>query len=399
MTERERLARIFSIEPLRPVGALVMAAVMGLIPWMWIGSGTLVVWMTAIVVDEQRKIRAALAEVNGWGFPVTGYREWLLAREPAFDLELRRDVAGELIEDSLTAVDATIVVERRSERVVRVIMRRVEVRAGERGTTFLAGDRKRLTEVRDRVLAPLHADVGVAAMRMGEREALAALVMPRSPTDTESAFRDQAKVAPPDLQSLVHVGTSQLAPPREARSLDVRIDRLLYATGQQPTSAKAMALAIGGGIVVGIAIAPVLALVGAAAGASMAAAMRKSDHRNVSRALAKASHWPFPVEGYDDWLLSGRPVCDVEFGSPPNPASLERRLRSIARVADITWLSPTLIRMETQPMFHHAEQGIRPFWGGDPRELQQIARIVLLPLHDAHRIVAVRLGGYLDRRV
>ncbi|HEX5059555.1 MAG TPA: hypothetical protein VFV99_09360, partial [Kofleriaceae bacterium] len=245
MTERERLARIFGIEPLRPVGALVMAAIMGAIPWtlMWVGSGSLVVWMSAIFVDEQRKIRAGLGEVNGWGFPVSGYREWLLAREPAFDVELRRDVAIDLVEHSLAAVDATIVVERRSERVVRVVMRRVEVRASEEMGTFLAGDRKRLGEVRDRVLAPLHADVGIAAMRMGDREGLGALVAsPRSPMDGESAFRDQAKVAPPDLQSLVHAGASQLTPPREARALDVRLDRLLYATGQQPSSGGAMAL-------------------------------------------------------------------------------------------------------------------------------------------------------------
>src|SRR6185503_13359202 len=95
---------------------------------------------------------------------------------PAFDLELRRDVAIELIEGAILAVDATIEVERRADRIVRVLMRRVEIRNGEHAATFLAGDRKRLAQVCERVLAPLNADVGVVEMRMGERETLTALV-------------------------------------------------------------------------------------------------------------------------------------------------------------------------------------------------------------------------------
>src|SRR4051794_8482051 len=122
MRERERLARIFGIEPLRPTGALVMAAGLGLLPMMWITSGLIAVSLAALYADERRKLRNGLAEVDGWGFPVTGYREWLLAREPAFDVELRRDVAIELLEASIAAIDSAIIVERRAERVMRVVM-------------------------------------------------------------------------------------------------------------------------------------------------------------------------------------------------------------------------------------------------------------------------------------
>jgi hypothetical protein len=400
MTERERLARVFGIEPLRPAGALVMAAVVGLIPMGWVMSSAVVLGLTAIYADEQRKLREGLAEVTGWGFAVSGYREWLLAREPAFDLELRREVGMELLEASFAAIDPSVRIERRGERIVRVVMRRIEIRATERAPSFLAGDRMRLAELRDRVLAPLHADVGIAAMRMGERESLGALVAgPAHVAAGGDAFREQAIVAPPDLQSLAHAGTSQLRPPREAASLELRTDRLLYATAQAPTDAKSMTLAVGGLAITGIILGPLGFVAGAAVGSGVAYAMRQHDHRKLRDALSQATRWPFPVEGYDDWLLSGRPVCDIEFRSPPARADVERTLRTIARVADITWLAETLLRMESHPVVHTAAQGIASFWGGDPRELQLVARRVLTPLHHTVGVVAVRMGGYLDRRV
>ncbi|HEY5951056.1 MAG TPA: hypothetical protein VIV40_36445 [Kofleriaceae bacterium] len=400
MTERERLARVFGIEPMRPAGAIVIAAALGAMPLMWIASCVLVVSLAAIYADEQRKIREGLDEVHAWGFVVEGYRQWLLAREPAFDLELRSDVALQLIEGSCAAVDTAIEVERRGERVVRVLMRRVEVRGSERSGSFLAGDRKRLSEVHDRVLAPLHADVGIVAMRMGERESLGALVgvAPATPA-VASAFRDQAKAAPPDLQSLIHTGTSQLVPPHEAAALGLRTERVLFATGQTPTTAGLMALPIAGLMIAGWVVAPIGGLLGAGAGALVSFVMRRHDRSVAARALSHAQRWPFFVDGYEDWLLSGRPIFDIEFGSPPNRAEVERRLRQLARVAELTWLSDVVIRVESQPILHHAEQGLLPFWGGDPRELQQIARLMLVPLHEAHRVVAVRMGGYLDRRV
>ncbi len=401
MTERERLSRIFGFEPLEPRGALVAAGALCAIPGMWIVSVTVGVALTAIYAAEQRRLRDGLGEVDGHGFPVVGYRAWLLAFEPAFDLELRRDIALELLEGALGAVDPTIAIERRAERVVRVVMRPVEVRIGERARSFLAGDRRRLAEVIERVLAPLHADVGITMMRMGNRASLAALVAtPTVASMSGDAFREQGKAAPIELQSLVHVGTSQLRPPLEARALGGRLDRLLFATRQRPTNAGVMALVFGGcGAVVGAAFGPLGFAVGAAVGSGVAYSMRRSDRANLRRALQQASLWPFPIEGYEDWLLSGRPILDIEFDSSPARDDLERRLRVIVRVAELTWLSDHVVRVETEPTLHLADTGILPFWGGDPRELQQLGRVVLVPMHDAHRIVAVRMGGYLDRRV
>jgi hypothetical protein len=399
MTERERLARVFGIEPMRPLGALAGAAAMNIIPMGWIFSATIVFGVAALYANEDSQVRAGLREVDSWGFAVTNYRGWLLASAPAFDIELRRDVAIELLEASIRSVDPTIVVERKAERVVRVIMRPIEVRSGEETATFLAGDRMRLAELHARVLAPLHADVGIAAMRMGDHDTLTALVAAPANASTAAAFRDQAMVAPPDLQSLAHAGTSQPRPPREAKSLQLRTDRLLYATNQRPAPFGVMGAGTLGLAILGVAFAPIGGLVGIAAGGAIAAGMRMSDRQKVERALAAVSRWPFPVDGYDDWLLSGRPICDIEFASPPRRDEVERDLRGIARVAELTWLTNTLVRLESQSVMHIAAQAIPSFWGGNPRELSLLARRVLIPLHDSVGIVAVRMGGYLDRRV
>ena len=47
---------------------------------------------------------------------------------------------------------------------------------------------------------------------------------------------------------------------------------------------------------------------------------------------------------------------------------------------------------------HMASHGIKSFWGGDPALLAIVVERVLVPLHKAHGIAAVRMGGYLDRR-
>jgi len=47
---------------------------------------------------------------------------------------------------------------------------------------------------------------------------------------------------------------------------------------------------------------------------------------------------------------------------------------------------------------HMAAQGIKSFWGGDPDMFMIIVTRVLEPLHRRVGVVAVRMGGYLDRR-
>jgi hypothetical protein len=405
-SERHRLARVFGFEPMKPWGAIGGAIILAVIPWQtWIAGGALALGITAMLVDENRKIADGLKEVATWGYPVEGYRDWLLAHSPTFDLELRRDVSSDLISSSLAAVDPSIVVERRGDRVVRVIMRRIEMEGGERQPTFLVGDRKRLLEVRDRVLGPLHADVGIVALRMGDRDSLAALVATQRSATADAAFREQAIVAPPELQSLAHAGTSNLRPPQEASSLALRTDRLLYATGQVPiTSGNLFTILIGcltaGGIIgvmAGIG-GPLGVLIGSGFGTVAAWGARRSDHKKLDRALEASRQYPFPVEGYENFLLSGRPQFDVELAAPLEDGSFEDLIRTTNRNVTLTWLSDRIVRIECEPVMHMASQGIKSFWGGDEGMFASIARRVLEPVHRTVGIVAVRMGGYLDRR-
>jgi len=406
VSERHRLARIYGFEPVKPWGALGGAVALLVIPWgTWIVGGALAVGITAMIVDENRKIADGLDEVKVWGYPIEGYRAWLLAHSPAFDLELRRDVAIDLITGSLTAVDPSIVVERRGERVVRVIMRRIEMEGGENQPTFLVGDRKRLFEVRDRVLGPLHADVGIVAMRMGDRDSLTALVASPQNATPEAAFRDPALAAPPELQSLAHAGTSHLRPPQEASTMKLRTDRLLYATGLIPTTAGKLTWIVLGGVIAGGVLGAMLSiggatgiLLGSGVGTFGAWLARRGDHGKLGRALEPVKRLPFPVEGFENWLLSGRPQFDVELTAPLDDGSVEDLIRTTKRNLTLTWLTDRVVRIECEPVMHMASQGIKSFWGGDPDMFMMIVTRVLEPLHQNVGVVAVRMGGYLDRR-
>jgi hypothetical protein len=392
--DRTRLARVFGFEPVRPIGPLVgtgICAGMAAFPV----AGGLVVGLLGLMAYENHRIAVGLREVEGWGFPVMGYREWLLAYEPAFDLELKRDVALDLITASLAAVDRAIAVERRGERVVRVRMARIEVEGGPKDARIPVGDRKRLLEVRDRVLAPLHADVGIVAVRMGEDATLAALTAGPVSVQREAAFRDQGMHAPPELQALVHKGTTQLAPPKEARSLRVRVDRLLYATGHVPTAPGTLTWSFLGCVIIASIFlgAGVGFLAGGALGSGAVLGLRVNDRRRAERALRRLrDELGCPVEGYEDWLLSGRPIIDVELWAAPDRAFCEQLLREDAIA--VTWLSDKVLRIETAPTMHMAAQGIQSFWGGNPAVLLRVMKA----LRGYQAIVSVRMGGYLDRR-
>lgn len=401
--DRRRLARAFGFEPIKPWGPIAGVGATVLLPQFWIVGGALAVGIVAVIVDENRKIGDGLREVDNWGFPVVGYRDWLLAANPVFDIELRREVSVDLLAGSLHAVDPSIAVSRRSERVARVTMKRVELEGPQQQPTFLVGDRKRLFEVRDRVLAPLHADVGIVTVRMGDADTLAALVPLTKEEGGGAAFRDQAINAPPDLQSLAHAGTAHLAPPQEARSLRLRQDRLLFALGRVPVTSGMLTLTLVGAMIVGgifTAGASLGAglgfLIGGGAGSFGVWGMRRSDRRRIDQEVAQFTRRAFPIDGFENWLLSGRPQFDIELERAVDPAYLAKLLESATHKVTLTWLSDVVVRVETEPTIHMAGHGIKSFWGGNPYVFDElIGRIAKAMIG----IRAVRMGGYLDRRL
>jgi len=392
VNDKERLARTFDVAltrvavPTTIIGGLFM--MIGVTASLGVGGAALALFGASRLYDEH-KLRKGLAEVNQWGFPVHGYREWLLANDPAFDVELERDTGLDILRSSAAAVDRTVTVERRSDRVVRFLTRPVQLSVQD---PAVIGDRRLLFELHDRVLAPLHSDAGIVGMRMGDNATLASLVA--SKPKTETAFRDQAMTAPPALQELVHVGTAQMKPAREAKKRVARAEAIILASGEKPTSGCALAFFSFIGVSMGASawgyLGGFLALAGIMGGGIAITRLK------AKRLLQLAGGRPYPIEGYDDWLLSGRPILDVETREPARDVVTSMLGPYIDR---ITWIDDTLFRIETESRIVEGYDNVATFYGGNAKEFLDLRERFLDPLHTRVGIVAVRMGGYVQRRV
>ena len=422
-TDFVRLARAFEVLPTRHgVAFTVTAALAGLgalgMASLFIPAAAILVGIGGFEITDRRAIAKGLRELDDWGIPITGYREWLLADEPTFEVELRAEVDIDVIASSAAAFDSAVVVRRLGERVFRVVTRRIAVPSGKQNTSpIYLGDRRLLHELHAGVLAPLHADVGIVAMRMGDLGSLSALVPTRArdltaPSATGmGAFREPAMAAPPALQALQNVGTTSLGLPQDARRLRSRSERVLHAAGRSPAGIGTVAAMTAGGMVSAVQLGLTGICLGAIGGLIAGIAIAIGTNRRNAKAVASLIEWKgFPVEGYDDWLLSGRPLLDIELKSPIDRDALVGMLeqleafsveanRSIRWVQDVTWLSDTLVRIETRPTLIQPSRKVRPFYGGSHRMFQILMAGVLVPLHSQSGIVAVRMGGYIDRRV
>jgi hypothetical protein len=414
MTERDRirLARVFGVELTRPTGTVLVGVSVALIggPLSLVGlvpAGVLFAGLGKMLVDDRKQIARGLAEVELWGFPVDGYREWLLADAPTFEIELRRELGAGMVEEAIAAIDKVCRVTRPARTVIRVATPTIALAPTRRYPPVRVGDRRLLHDIFQRVLAPLHADVGIVRMRMGEfmsfhveppRRALASGVPPEGDGGGHGAFREQAIAAPPALQALVRSGATQLAPPAEANRLRDRDQRLLYATGQRPAGMGSILAAASTALVAaGFAAGPAGA--GIAGLGAMFASLGVIIARNRRRAarIGPGVELAFPLEGFHDWLLSGRPIIDVELATACDRAFVAERVRGLDW--DVSWLDDQLLRIETWPRYVATyDTGIPPFWGGNPPVFIAIATRLLQPLHEHAGIVAVRMGGYLDRR-
>src|SRR5688572_18864803 len=157
-----RLARAFDIPLTKVRTAVGWTGALGLLglatPVFWVPAGAVAVGLGGIAWGDRRAIEKGLREVEKFGFPVENYRAWLLADVPAFDIELKRDVDVEVVRTSTEAVEPSIVVEKKSARVFRFVMRRIALPNNKPHLPPIeVGDRRMLKELHRRILAPLHA--------------------------------------------------------------------------------------------------------------------------------------------------------------------------------------------------------------------------------------------------
>ena len=417
-----RLARAFKIPPTRYRLAMWTTGGAAFAGLFTVGglviAGGLAAGLGGLAVGDRHAVRKALREVEAWGFPVEGYRAWLLADEPTFDVELARDVDIEIIATSARAIDETVKVSRVGERAFRVITRRVALPSHKKdGPVVFVGDRELLHQLHAQLLAPLHADVGITRMRMGERATLPAVVAslpaPAAPPDGGmGAFREQALVAPPALQALVEDGGDRELP-REASTIEDRGERLVYATGGSRAGAGTVIAITFGGLTAGGGLGEPIGFAIGSVGGLIAGLVTviQSNRNNARRVQQAVSGQGFLIEGYDLWLLSGRPLFDVELARPIDPTWLVARLEQLPRaysistksevpwVEELKWLDDRTVRIETRPQLVEPESRIEPFYGGSHQMFGTFLQQVLGPLHHHAGIAAVRMGGYLTRRV
>jgi hypothetical protein len=424
--DHARLARAFGVAQTKRKAAVITTATAGLIglvaPTFLVIAGGMAAGFGGLEVGDWRRVQKGLREVNDWGFPVDGYRAWMLADEPTFEIELARDVDLDVLVTSTHAIDDKVSVTRTRERTYRFVTRRVALPAEvQDGPVTLVGDRELLKQLHASLLAPLHADVGIQRMRMGDRATLPAppALLPASEAEggggNQGAFREQAMVAPPALQALVHIGSDRELP-REARTLRNRAQRVVYATGGTPHGVGTVLGITAAGAFTGAGWIQFLGVTGLAIGAAggliggLVTAV-KVNRRNARRSAELGTDQGFPIEGYEDWLISGRPIFDIEIGRPIDPAWLLTQLERLPKaysvsakaevswVEEVRWLDDRLVRIETRPTLIEPASHIAPFYGGSHAMFGTFQREVLAQLHGYAGIVAVRMGGYLIRRV
>lgn len=419
----QRLLRAFKVPPTNKKASIVIGG--GLTAISALGGAFAIIPAAAIAaglgifeITDRRAIAKGLRELEKWGIPIEGYREWLLAEEPSFDVELRRHADLQIIATSTRAVDPGVRVRRIGDREVRFVTRRMAMPGYKDGDPpVYLGDRRLLFELHERILAPLHADVGIARIRMGDRAMLE--TRPSEPVgegddapvvEGMGAFRDQAMAAPPALQALVHTG-STLALAEDSRSLRYRTERVLFATGRTSHGLGAI-LGIAAGVGVGwFAYGPIPGVLGTTVGIIVGSSLVLGNNRRNAQRADSQLMADFPIEDYDAWLLSGRPLFDIELRGIVDRASLAARLRSIEAysaeqqssvkwVEDVSWLDENVVRVETRPtLITPSTSRIRPFYGGSHDLFKRLVAEVLVPLHREVGIVTVRMGGYVNRRI
>jgi hypothetical protein len=191
--------------------------------------------------------------------------------------------------------------------------------------------------------------------------------------------------------------------PIEAAKIPYRRAKLLHATRQKPVHGLVSAITwiacilgppiyIGGGMFA-MAVIMMMWIPTFTLGLIVSASISSIETTRWKLVVKNASTAPFPVTGMEHWLLSGRPLLDIEVVDPASRDQIDQALGG----HDVSWLSDRVARVESAPTLHLKCGSLKPFPGGDP--LMWVAiRDALTSIHAAHPITAVHMGGYVKPR-
>lgn len=114
---------------------------------------------------RRAKVAALLAWPDRLPFPASGWRDWLVADRPVVDVVLATDVAPKQVVDAARAVSGAITVEHLGERTFRLAS--PALTWSWKRHTVAYGDVALARRLVAELLVPVHAELGIAAVRFG----------------------------------------------------------------------------------------------------------------------------------------------------------------------------------------------------------------------------------------
>ncbi|HVK78047.1 MAG TPA: hypothetical protein VM734_32290 [Kofleriaceae bacterium] len=217
----------------------------------------------------------------------------------------------------------------------------------------------------------------------------------------------QPPVRPAALEALVAAAAGDQRPlPRQRPSAARRLTKIAALAQDQDDNGGALGLLWLGLLIAGAILGPlwlmrgpawlgVLACVGLVAALMVFHRRGERIQQDRERRLADAlGGRPFPIDGLVDWLTADRPLADVYLGAPVAADVLEPAVRVVDPRAELSWITPTHVRVALAPRRLRAARRHAPeLLGGDLDLLRGLVDRVLVPIHPEVMIVRLDLGG------
>jgi hypothetical protein len=142
----------------------------------------------------------------------------------------------------------------------------------------------------------------------------------------------------------------------------------------------------------------VVVAVGLTIWAAVASERRRLQRRvAVDQKLASMQQLPFPVNGYELWCLSERPLFDVTLSTPIDNRQFIDAVAAVDASAEVDWIDERVVRIFIPP--RTAEASEQPTsWYADHEALSRLFERLLLPLHSDLHIERVDMGGAMLKR-
>jgi hypothetical protein len=146
----------------------------------------------------------------------------------------------------------------------------------------------------------------------------------------------------------------------------------------------------------------ILALLFVSTAALVAAARRSSTRAKARRdaAIAELRTWPdsfpFPTDGWLDWLVADRPMLDVVLRDRTNPKTFAEAARAVDGAIEVEVIDELTLRLVLPARTVTLDSGVVRF--GDVALADKLFSTMLVPVHHELGIATVHFGGAITDR-